>query len=295
MPRETYYTEDIVRAAVETAPTLTQALRSLGLRPAGGNFGTLRRLIVRYGISTAHMDPNWTRRTGRARRRSVPLEEVLVEGSTYGRGHLKRRLYEEGLKARKCELCGQGELWRGKKMGLILDHINGVADDNRLENLRIACPNCAATFETHCGRHNRIRYEPRDCLYCGASFTPKVDRQRYCSQLCGTRKGAGVSHPERRKVDRPPYHQLLAEIDALGWSAVGRKYGVSCNAVRKWVRWYRAERDAESQAAEADQPAAPVAADQSGRTDGHPQFPAECGESAGRDGPLRSERATIRP
>jgi transposase-like protein len=45
---------------------------------------------------------------------------------------------------------------------------------------------------------------------------------------------------ERRKVTRPPYEQLAAEIDAVGYSAVGRRYGVSDNAIRKWVRWYRA-------------------------------------------------------
>jgi hypothetical protein len=40
-------------------------------------------------------------------------------------------------------------------MSLIIDHINGVGDDNRLENLQIVCPNCAATLDTHCGRKNR--------------------------------------------------------------------------------------------------------------------------------------------
>jgi transposase-like protein len=39
-------------------------------------------------------------------------------------------------------------------------------------------------------------------------------------------------------VARPPYEVLRAEVEALGWSAVGRKYGVSDNAVRKWVRAY---------------------------------------------------------
>jgi transposase-like protein len=35
---------------------------------------------------------------------------------------------------------------------------------------------------------------------------------------------------------------LQREIHALGWSAVGRRYGVSDNAVRKWVRQYERER-----------------------------------------------------
>ena len=43
-------------------------------------------------------------------------------------------------------------------------------------------------------------------------------------------------------MERPPYEQLLAEVKAFGFSAVGRKYGVSDNAVRKWIRWYEARR-----------------------------------------------------
>jgi transposase-like protein len=42
----------------------------------------------------------------------------------------------------------------------------------------------------------------------------------------------------RRKVDRPEYEVLLKEIDELGFSATGRKYGVSDNSIRKWVKNY---------------------------------------------------------
>jgi transposase-like protein len=51
----------------------------------------------------------------------------------------------------------------------------------------------------------------------------------------------GVSQPKLRKVERPPYEKLLAEIKATSYLAVGRKYGVSDNAVRKWVRFYERE------------------------------------------------------
>jgi hypothetical protein len=176
----------------------------------------------------------------------------MVNGSTYNRGRLKNRLFEEGLKARRCELCGLGETWRGKKMSLVLDHVNGVSDDHRLENLRILCPNCAATLDTHCGR-NLPR--ERSCVRCNLSFEPRHVRHRYCSLTCFNQGRSdnrgnptpvstwGIARPRARKVERPPFAQLTDEIDEMGYLAVGRKYGVSDNAIRKWVRQYQREQE----------------------------------------------------
>ena len=172
---------------------------------------------------------------------------MLVSGSAYSRTKLKQRLYESGLKARACELCGQGEWWHGTRISLILDHVNGVPDDNRIENLRIVCPNCAATFDTHCGRKNRVDVESRECGYCGRPFVPLRPKQAFCSRDCGCRHPNRVRRPrpDQRKVERPPYEQLLAEIAETSFLAVGRKYGVSDNAVRKWLRWYETQAERE--------------------------------------------------
>lgn len=238
MARPRSYTVDQVRAAVAESASLTQTIRALGLRAAGGNFGTIRRIIEEHGISTEHFDPNWNRR-GPRRAGAIPLDEVLVQGSHYNRRDLKRRLFESGFKQRQCEFCDLGELWRGRRMALILDHINGDPTDNRLRNLRILCPNCAATLDTHCARKNRIQRDPRACLLCGKQFVPRYDLQRYCSQTCGaSRKGLRDPRPERRKVPRPSYEQLMTDVASMSLLAVGRKYGVSDNAIRKWIRWY---------------------------------------------------------
>jgi transposase-like protein len=42
-------------------------------------------------------------------------------------------------------------------------------------------------------------------------------------------------------VPRPSYDQLLSDVQSMSFLAVGRKYGVSDNAVRKWLRYYERE------------------------------------------------------
>jgi len=243
-PRGPRYSEAQAREAVAASLSYSDALRRLGMRPAGGNHRTIRHYVEEvWRIPIDHFDPGAVRR-GPLRREPVPLEEVLVEGSRYQRALLKERLFAAGLKDRRCELCGQGELWHGRRMSLILDHVNGIADDNRLANLRVVCANCNATLDTHCGRNNTRPPAERACARCGTVFRPRSDRHRYCSRACGQRaaRRRGPS-PGSRRLDRPPYDQLLAEIAELGYLGVGRSYGVSENAVRKWRLAYERERE----------------------------------------------------
>ncbi len=255
------YTREEAKAAIAASKSWAESLRRLGLCTTGGGWRILKKYVEIWEISTAHFDPE-AARLENLRRRQRPLAQVLVEESTYPRKDVKRRLLAEGLKEPRCELCGQDEIWRGRPMSMILDHINGVRADHRLENLRMICPNCAATLDTHCGRRNRIKRARRRCRRCRETFVPAYAKQQYCSRTCGvrwdrsavgsTRAGLrGVPSPSARKVERPPFEQLIEEIEATSYLAVGRKYGVSDNAVRKWVRFYRNQMEREATAREA--------------------------------------------
>lgn len=140
--------EDELRKIVASSYSYGEVARKLGhYRNIGPNAG-FRKQIDFLKISTVHFDNALVKKQP-----NRTLEEILVKGDKYyNTTRLKERLYKAELKAPYCELddCGQGEEWLGVKISLILDHINGDSMDNRIENLRIVCPNCGATLETHC-------------------------------------------------------------------------------------------------------------------------------------------------
>ena len=149
-----YYERENLEKIIKESFSYTSCLKKIGLSNRPGNYDTLKKYIKLYNIDIDHFYTD--KKQGMLNYSlniKIPTIDILVENSPFNRRSLKDRIYKEGLKERKCELCGQGEEWMGKKMSLILDHINGVNDDNRLENLRIVCPNCNSTLETHCGRN----------------------------------------------------------------------------------------------------------------------------------------------
>ena len=118
------YSEQEARVAVAASMSYAEALRRLGMCPAGGSWLVLRKWIDRWGISTTHFDPAARRNTALGKP-PKPLAEILVENSTYSRHHLKRRLFEEGLKRRECELCGHpGELFVAELVDAALSELH---------------------------------------------------------------------------------------------------------------------------------------------------------------------------
>ena len=137
---------------------------------------------------------------------------------------LLNKLFNLKLKQRICELCSQGEIWNEKKISLILDHINGNHYDNRLENLRIVCPNCNATLDTHCGKNKTKRNIK--ILNLGLTLNQKHDLRVFNKNI------------EKRKCERPVKEDLKKMIKENGMTYVAEKYKISYNAVKKWVKFY---------------------------------------------------------
>ena len=127
----------------------------IGFRRAGGNFKTLFKYILENNLSDVFKDfrkrviENGHKKT--ASKLTKSFEKMFCKNSSSTRNSLKKVIIKNNLFEYKCAICGNIGEWNGQRLVLQLDHINGIWNDNRLENLRFLCPNCHSQTETFCG------------------------------------------------------------------------------------------------------------------------------------------------
>lgn len=207
--------EQALRAATDGANNIAEILGRLNLRAAGGNYKSIQAAAIEFGIDLPKHKP--TVPTYR-----IPDEEIFIANSSYHhRGGIKKRLFEMGV-PRACTSCGVGEIWNGHPLTLTLEHINGIWNDHRRENLTILCPNCHSQTSTYAGRSSK-----KVCTDCGDEVSSSGARCRGCAALARDRPKA---------ADWPPLDELIATVSELGFAAVGRQLGVSDTSVKKHLR-----------------------------------------------------------
>lgn len=141
--------DDVQIDAVKKSQSLAGVLKYLGKRICGGQYSWVKRRIALANIDTSH----FTGQRWNAGTIQYHSDEVFAIGSKYPRSQVRQWIIRDNLIPYSCAFCGNDGEWRGKKMALQLDHINGVFNDHRLENLRFLCPNCHAITETYCGKN----------------------------------------------------------------------------------------------------------------------------------------------
>lgn len=201
-------------ALVKSSKNYTDIMKKIDMSSTGASQKILKRRIAELNIDTSHFiqnnpDPAKFKNT-------IPLDKILVENSTYSANSLKNRLIKSGQLPYQCSKCKNCGDWQGDKLILQLDHINGVNNDNRIENLRLLCPNCHSQTDTWCAKHRKRKPRMVD-IDPNYKNKPRINS---------------------RKVERPSLEQLNFDLASLSYVAIGKKYGVSDNAIRKWIKFY---------------------------------------------------------
>ena len=183
------------------------------------------------------------------------VESVLVEGSKLPNYKIKNCILKYGLIDDECSSCGISGEYNGSPLTLHLEHINGVRNDHRLENLTFLCPNCHSQTNTYCGGnidstekcpkcnegfarksykgmcypcYREYRHKKYPCVDCGAKIRD-----------CNTQRCLDCYKKHIRKGI--PSKDSLCEKLVLhegNMSAVAREFNVSSNSVKKWLKGY---------------------------------------------------------
>lgn len=216
--------KDELQSILDESKSYVEVLEKLGFDGYNGNHRTLKERLNNGEFNLNKLNEN--RQNEMKSKLSFlhkreDLSSVLVGGGKFCRRTLKKRLVEENHLKYKCDRCGLGDIWEGEEIVLQLDHKNGINDDNRLENLRFLCPNCHSQTKTFGGK-NCKKYNI--CDECNGECFRK-------SKIC-----AKCRSKRTRKVERPDIEVLKKDIEELGYCGTGRKYGVTDNAIRKWLK-----------------------------------------------------------
>lgn len=154
--RKRSWTELQLKIAVESSTSVRQVLTKLNLVEAGGNYTHINHAIKDYGFNTEHFTgKGWSKGLKGIGKPFIPLVNILTKNNRFQSHKLKKRLFSEGLKEPICEECGWAKQSIDGRIPVELDHINGDKLDNRIENLRILCPNCHSLKPTHRGLNRR--------------------------------------------------------------------------------------------------------------------------------------------
>ena len=144
--------EEYIEAA-KNSRSIAGMCKYLGRSPYGAGYYMMHKKIKELGIDTSHFKgQGWNKEGVNLKRTRIPDEEIFVEGSTYQTSKLKHRLIEGQYKECRCERCKRTE-WEGEPIPLEVHHINGIHNDNRLENLQVLCPNCHALTNNYSGKN----------------------------------------------------------------------------------------------------------------------------------------------
>lgn len=152
------YTKEWLTELCASSYSYAEVLRKAGRKQGGGAQATLRNKIQEYQIDISHFKgQGWNKgltKKDHPNMLGYNFHEIFTENSNVARTTVRRYILTYNLIEYKCVFCGNQGEWLGKEMPLELDHINGINNDHRIENLRWLCPNCHSITPTYCRKNH---------------------------------------------------------------------------------------------------------------------------------------------
>ncbi len=228
------YSDDAFIKIVSISESYKDCLLKLGYHSfSGPTINLVKKRIKELNIDTSHF--YFIEKIKRS------PENIFCENNEISSKGLRKWYRKGNYTPYICSICGQKPIWNDKPMTLILDHINGYKTDNRLENLRWVCPNCNSQLDTTNGKN--INHGVRKlyyCIDCGSIITNKSERCDKCKKIY--RKTCNLIDNENQIYNYPKANKLVKREELKdmiynnSFLQVGKYYGVTDNAVRKWCR-----------------------------------------------------------
>ena len=217
------WTDEQLVDAVKTSKKYIEVALKLGLTNLGSNYRTIQKYIKKLNLDTSHfMSRSQILQEARKSIKEISMEELFAINSI-DRKHIKNIIMRNKLLPYKCNICDINT-WQGQDLTLHLDHINGINNDNRLENLRFLCPNCHSLTDTYCTKtklNNKLTKVFNKCIDCQSNITTNAKR---CSSCNATAK---------EKISWPSDKELLQMVNETNYSKVAKILNVSANAIKK--------------------------------------------------------------
>lgn len=224
------YSKEELSLIVANSNSWRDLSKKLGYNCNSGDLKlSIQKRIEEFNINTEHFKS--------VAKNAIERNEdnIFIKDSTATQKTLRQWYLKGEYTEYKCAICGQEPFWNGLELTLILDHINGTNNDDRLENLRWVCPNCNIQLPTT-NRPKNKNTKKYYCIDCGKEVTKST------TQRC---QSCSAKHQTIPISEMPITREELKElIRTTPFTTIGKKFNVSDNTIRKWCDKFNLPRKA---------------------------------------------------